>query len=174
MPNPQSFFIAASSPVSPAGDLVSYDAIDAVFPTTDPAGVIKRNDVPLITFPEAVDRNVLYEGTIDNGYNGGLLVVDLFWLAAVAVAGDVLWGVAWTRQRDGDAISRPFAAQKTALSTAQPVNGDIRKATVVFTQAEADGVTPADPYKIRVRRNGANVLDTMTNTAQLLRVTVRE
>jgi hypothetical protein len=167
-------FTPASTGVSPAGDLVSYDSVDAVFPGSNPAGVVVRDDVSLITFPAAVDQNILYEGTVDNGYNAGLLVVDLFWLAAVAVAGNVVWGVAWARQRNGDAISRPFAPQKTVGSTAQPVNGDIRKATVVFTQAEADAVAPADPYKIRVRRNGADGADTMVDTAQLLRVTVRE
>jgi hypothetical protein len=171
---PKFTFTPSPSPVSPAGDLVAYDGIDAVFPTADPAGIVKRADVPLVTFPAAVDRNVLYEGAVDNGYNGGLLVLNLFWLAAVAVAGDVLWGVAWTRQRDGDAITRPAAPEKTVLSTAPAVNGDIRQATVIFSQVEADGVTPADPYKIRVRRKGTNGQDTMADTAQLLRVTVRE
>jgi len=167
-------FAGAPSPVSPAGDLVSYDASDAVFPFTSPAGVVERDDVPLLTFVAGEDRNILYEGSIDNGYNAGPLVVDLFWLAAAAIAGDVVWHIAWTRQRNGDSISRPFAPPQMVVSTVQPVNGDIRKATVIFSQAEADGVTPADPYKIRVRRNGVSGLDTMIDTAQLLRVTVRE
>jgi hypothetical protein len=158
-----------------------FTANDAVFPFVDPAGVTVRSDAPLVTFPrgavppdpgDAID--ILFEGSMDVNYDGGPFTIDLYWLAATAVAGDVEWTGAIARQADSDAINRPFATEIVAVSTAPAVNGDIRRVTLAFTNADADSIAAGNPYRLRIRRNGASGADTMDDTAQLLRVTVQE
>ncbi len=160
---------------TPDGQAFDYFApSDGLFPTAQPAGTVTRDDELLITFAQLVDSDILFPGAMDEKYDGGTIAVDIYWVAAAAIADDVRWSVEWLRQAGGDAISGAFAAPKTVDSTAPGVNGDIAKATITFTQAEADSVAAGDPYRIRVRREGTNNNDTMTDTAQLLRVTVEE
>jgi hypothetical protein len=158
-----------------------FTALEAVFPLTNPAGAIVRSNAPLVTFPrgavppdpgDAID--IHFEGSMDANYDGGPFSIDLYWLAATAVAGDVEWVGAIARQDDGDALNRPFATAIVIVSTAPAVNGDIQRATLAFTNADADSISAGNPYRLRIRRNGASGADTMDDTAQLLRVTVQE
>jgi hypothetical protein len=167
-------FTPASLGISPANPFEKFTATDGLFPLVDPCGVLVRSDASLLTFPDAVDKNIVFEGCMENNYDAGAIVVTMFWIAKTAIAGDVVWSVEWVRQRSADAIARPYAPAKTVVSTARPVNGDIRSAMIAFTQIEADGISARNPYKIRVRRNGADGSDTMVDTAQLFMVTVEE
>jgi hypothetical protein len=152
-----------------------FTANEAVYPAANSAGAIVRSDVPLVTFPDTgIVVDVLFEGSMDENYDGGPLTFDLYWLAAAATLGNVEWEAAIARQADGDAITRPFAAAIVVVSTAPLVNGDIRLASFAFTNADADLISAGDPYRLRIRRNVASGSDTMTDTAQLLRVTVEE
>jgi hypothetical protein len=161
--------------VSDTNALDYFTADDAIFPTVRPAGIVGRNNHPLITYVDAAEQNIHFAGVMGKDYNGGLIVLDIFWAAAAAVAGAVDWKVAWERENSGgpfDLDANTFAAQKTVTSVAPASSGELQKATLVFSQAEADGVAPGDPYRIRVRRDGGVAPDTMAGIAQLFRVTL--
>lgn len=155
------------------GAFHAFDATDAVFPTTlVDAAPTGRNDHPLIAYPDDALAFAFFPATMDPEWGGVNLTLEIYW-AAVAVVGDVLWDVAFERDNgpagvDLDVAS--FAASKSVLSTAPGTTGELQVATLSFTAAEADGVTPGDPFRIAVQRTGGVGGDDLVGVAQLFRV----
>jgi hypothetical protein len=88
--------------------------------------------------------------------------------------GDVVWFVSWERDSalpfSANLTVDSYAAEKAIVSPAPPAFGQIRKASLVFTQAEADGLSAGDPYRLRVRRDGGALLDTLVGNVLLFRI----
>jgi hypothetical protein len=168
MAQAQSIFI----PYIGASDLAAIDywtASDAIFPAGVDAIEKGVNDHPLVVYAESEDRYVYFAGVMGKDYGGGVITIDIFWISP-ATGGDVVWFVAWERDNVGqDLTVNSFFAEKSVVSTA-PAVGEVQKATLFFTKAEADGVEPGDPFRFRVRRDATVLLDTLAGDAQLFRV----
>lgn len=167
--------------VAVPGDAVtspaSFGAEDAVFPALPlvAAGMVGRNNHPLITFAADADEQVHFAGAMLADYGVGPINLHLQWAAESAVVGNVRWFVAWERDNAGgpfDLDVDSFAVEKSVLSTAPAASGSLRVASLAFTQAEADGVQAGDSFRLRIRRSGGVADDDMLGDAQLLRVTL--
>lgn len=158
-----------------AGDC--YTALDAVFPSGQSPGAaaVGLNNHPLVGFAEDENEWIFFGNCLAADYNpAATLRVTIFWVAESAVAGDVVWFLAWERDNvAGQNITADgFAAEKSVVSTAPGVVGVIQSAVLNFTQAEADAIAAGDPYRIRLRRFGGDGVDDMTGDAQLFRLSI--
>jgi len=151
-----------------------FTADDATL-LTPGASKASRNDHPILEYQNGQVRSADFPGGMLIDYNPALvLYVRLFWAAQSAVAGDVLWSVAWERidPNGQDLDADGFAPALTQATTTSATNGVTVETAIAFTQGQADGITPTDPYRLRVTRLGNAPADTMNNFAQLLRVEV--
>lgn len=164
---------APTPTLSPA----ALTAESAIFPSpalNGPSAAVRNNHL-VLGFSDADDLFVYFEDALGLSYAGGLLTVNIFWAAASAVFGDVEWFVAWERQNDGgpfDLDANDFAAELGVVSTAPGTSGFLAKASLTFTQAQADAVVAGDCFRLRILRDGGVGNDNMVGDAQLLRVTL--
>jgi hypothetical protein len=130
----------------------------------------------MIDFPDSADRNCTFAAVTGDAYGGGSLQVDIDWVAASAVAGDVVWGVRWERMAAGglDLDASGFAAAQFVTDPTEATNGVITRSQIVFTQAQADGIVAGDSFRLLLYRNGTDGNDDMVGDAQLVRIAVRE
>jgi hypothetical protein len=170
----QSIFI----PKATTSDLAALDYFtpkDAVLPAGTGCFSTGINKHPLIAFPDASspDNAIFFEGVMGKDWGESFITVDVYWVSP-AIVGDVVWFVAWERDSalpfSANLAVDSYAAEKAIVSPAPPVFGQIRKASLVFTQAEADGLSAGDPFRLRVRRDGGALLDTLVGNALLFRV----
>lgn len=158
---------------------VSLSIRDATFASiggVPPALAVSRNAHLLAAFDDTVSENVSFEAVVPPFYNAGAsLRVDIDWVAATAVAGDVEWEVSFERVAPGgqDIDADGFAAAKTVVDTTDPTSGVVTRSTITFTNAEADSVTPGDDFRLRIVRDTA-VGGNMVGDAQILAVQVTE
>lgn len=153
----------------PRAQLAEWDANDAIFPASAPATAGARNEHPLLAFGATVDENVVLSGVIPGEYLRDSLTVTIQWVAATATANDVVWNAAFERMTtDIDADS--FAAVQAVTTTAPGTSGVPVSSQITFTQAQADGVVPRDPFRLRITRDANSGSDTMAGDAQVLRV----
>ncbi len=155
----------------------SFTALDAIFPTGVVGGptAITRADSLLISFNDALNRDILFPGAMDVKYNGATLTVAVYWVAETAIIGDVVIDAGFKRLNATENIdTAAFAALLTTTVAAPGVNGDIVRTTFAFTQVQADGIVAGDPYQLLISRRGQVITDTMLGNWQLLRVTVSE
>lgn len=162
-----------------ASPFVALLPVDSVAPvgTTSFAAFSSRNGHGILAFDKAVDEEAaLWEAVMPAGYADGDVTVKLFWAANAVTSGDVKWGVAFERINasglDIDADS--FASQQTATTTCGGTDGYVVTTSITFTQAQADGISAGEPFRIVVVRHGDDAADTMDADAQLLRVSVEE
>jgi len=149
-----------------------WTANDAVFPAGAKGTEIGVNDQPVVVYPKNEDEHVFFGGVVRSGYIGAPISLDLFWVSP-GTGGDVFWRVAWERDATGKDIAvDTFATEKTVASTAPAIAGKVAKASLLFTQAQADGIVAGDPYRLRVRRDTSDPLDTLDEDAELFRVAV--
>lgn len=155
-------------------DAASFDANDAIFPSSNPAVASSRNGHPLIGFDDTVDENVLFSSAMSSNYAGADINIDIDWIAETAITGNVVWGVEIERNAPGinDIDSNSFATQKTATGAANGTSGIITRTTITLSQAEADTVAANDSYRMRIERVASDGSDTMAGDAQILKIAV--
>jgi hypothetical protein len=136
----------------------------------------RRNTHPVLHFASATATTVtLFAGLLARIYSGGGITVRIQWIAESAVAGDVVWEVAFERMsttHDIDADS--FASAKTVTQTCAGTSGILVTASIAFTNGEIDGLLVGEPFRLQLSRLGADAADTMTGGAQVLSVELRE
>lgn len=157
------------------GDIFSFNANDAVYPSSNPAVADSRNGHPIISFDDTVAENVLFSSMASLNYSGGDVTVTIDWVAETATTGGVTWGVEIERNAAAgtDIDSDSFDTQQTETSTTNGTSGIITRTTIILTQAEADAVEALDSYRMRLQRVVGDGGDDMTGDAQVLRVGVR-
>ena len=162
------------SPAETANHLDNFDANTATFPATNPAAATSRNEHPLLAFDDTTSENVVFHSLMSNDYSNGALTIDIDWVASSATAGSVTWGAEIERiAADGhDIDANSFAAQQTIASTTNVTAGIATRASIAFTQAQADAITAGDSYRLRIENVAAN--GNLVGDAQLLRVGVRQ
>jgi hypothetical protein len=134
-----------------------------------------RNNHRVAQFADAVTTETFYTFNMPSVFAEGDIEVKLKWMAASAIAGDVIWAVAFERHQDStdDLDTDSFAADVIAAATTTPaISGQPITTTIALTSAQYDGILQGDQFRIRVRRLGSNGSDTMTDTAQLMTLVI--
>lgn len=171
MPNKSTaYFISLSASAARVFDY--FTANDAVLPSGAAASAKGRNNHPLVVYPQAQVTPVDFLGVFPDA---GVMKVSLLWSSTVNV-GDVFWQLAWERDNASFFVPQEnldvdnFAPFKGVIAPAPLASGLLRETTLTFTNAERGGILQGEAYRLRVRRNGLFIADTMLAEAQLLRV----
>jgi len=156
--------------------LGSFDANDALFPSSNPAVADSRNSHPILAFDDTIAENIIFNDAMPRHYREGDILIDIDWIAETATTGGVTWGVEIERNAPGgnDIDSDSFATQQTGNSTTNATSGIVTRTTITLTQAEADDIEARDSYRMRLQRVVGDGGDTMTDDAQILNVAVRQ
>lgn len=164
-------FLSAGGGVSHLG---SFNANDATFPASNPASAFSRNAHPILTFDDSTAENVIFHSVLSEDYSGGDVTFNIDWAAETATSGGVTWGIEIERLNAGghDIDSDSFDTQQTGNSTTAGTSGVITRTSITMTNAECDGWAAGDAFRIRLQRVTGDGGDTMTNDAQVLRVSM--
>lgn len=128
-----------------------------------------------LSFSATTVEGIAWQGYMPSLYAPGTgLTVKVYWNAAMATSGSVVWQGAFERQIAGDsALTDGFAALQSAAPSAAPaILGDIAVATITFTSAQIDGIAAGEPLKFFLQRHTSNPSDDMSGKADMLRVVV--
>jgi len=157
------------------GFTLHFDANDAIYNINHRATASSRNGHPIIKFSDADADGVTFGDTIPNAYGAETITVDIDWVAETATSGAVSWFVSFEHNapNDNDIDSDSYATAKSGTSTTNVTNGKITRTSITFTQVEADGVTANDHFRLKLIRDPADVGDTMSGDAELLKISVR-
>lgn len=161
--------------VTAGGFMAQFDANNALYPSTDPAVASSRNAHPIIAFDDTTAESVVFNSSVASGYGGEDINVDIDWVAETATTGGVTWGVEFEANAPGgnDIDSDSFAAQQTGTSTTNATSGIITRTTITLTQAQADAIAANDSFRLRVERVTGDGGDTMSDDAEIIKVSVR-
>lgn len=161
--------------------MASADARSALLPATDYARLTLRNGRLLIAFEDATDTVADFPDLLPSHYSGGDLSVFLRWAADTATTGGVRWQVAFERQsvNDGatlglDLDADAFATAAEATDTTAAIAGELSVATLTLTGASLPSPMAGETYRLRIKRLGTDVADTLVGDAQLLAVEIKE
>lgn len=124
--------------------------------------------VSLLAFDETTVETVFYKFTPSN-YTSGNLTLDIYWYAASATSGNVVWGGAIAAITAGDAQSvetKAFATQSTATSGANGTAKGLNKATV--TISNLDSIASGDIVWLQLQRVANSGSDTMAGDAYMV------
>jgi hypothetical protein len=164
---------------------IMADATDAVFKRVDLGGGAipnpqsrTRGTHAVLSYDDTMIQGIPWQRFMPQIYSGDPLTLNIYWAAITAIAGDVIWAAAF--ERDSEVVptnvdTDSFAALQTAAaSTAPGTLGDITKATIAFTQAQADGILAGEPMRLFIQRTADAGGDTMVGDAQLIRAVLVE
>lgn len=160
-----------------SGDtLVTFIPLGASTPATVFATFNVRNNHPILEFDAATEWSCYFEGFLPSTYAGGGLTVTLHWLGATATTGDVKWGSSVERLDSGtDEDADSFAAEQTGTTTTSGTSGaPVTTAITHSSGANMDSLAASEPFRLKIARKAADVADTMTGNAQIIRVIVKE
>lgn len=136
------------------------------------------NPILVLEFDASAEEAAVFRGVLASAYAGGGLSVDLYWAAASATTGGVVWGGAIERNTSGgsDIDSDSFATEQNAAGvTTNGTSGILNKSTITFSSgANMDSLAAGEPFRLKVARKVADGSDTMTGDAQLFAVHVKE
>lgn len=131
----------------------------------------------MLAFDDAIVESADFHAIVPNGYSGSDVTVDVYWAAASAAVGQIMWGVAVERIAPGSiSLDVPsFSAERTGTSTAPAQVGRVVVTSIVFTNAQAGGLVAGDPVRLRVRRRSdVAPVPRMAGDAHLLHVLARQ
>lgn len=136
-----------------------------------------RNAHPVLDFDDTIAEFICFGSMLPRNYDLRGIVVTLVWMATTATTGDVRWEAAFERHQDevDDLDSDSFATAKGVTATAPAISGAVQYTEISFSDgAEIDGLLKGESFRIKIQRAAADVADTMTGDAELLRVELRE
>lgn len=138
------------------------------------ANIVQRNQRNLITFNDSTDQNATFAGVMGDTYAGGAIQLDIDWVS-VAVVDDVRFGGQWERLEPNgpDVDIDQFAAALFTTEPAEATTGEIVRTSIVFTNAQADGIAAGDTFRLLTLRD-TSVANNMIGDAQMLSVSIRE
>lgn len=136
-----------------------------------------RNAHPFIAFNDSTSWNIIYTGELPKQYSGGGLTVVIYWMAASATSGNVVWNAYIERDNIGgqDLDSDGFASAQTTTTAASGTSGVLSSTSIAFTSgAQMDNLVAGEQFRLKIERNASSGSDTMTGDAQIVLVIVRE
>lgn len=134
-------------------------------------GNTSRNNQMVMAFDATTAESVRFGAVLPSDYSAETITVTIYWAADTATSGDVVWSVAFERgNTDMDADS--FNTARTGTTTTNATAGIGNTTAITFTQAQADGVTASDKFRIQLQRVAADAGDTMTGDAHVDYITL--
>lgn len=130
-----------------------------------------------LVYPDDADAGAIFQGILGPSYAGGGLTVEFVYLMSEANTSDAaVLGAAIQSLADGADVSGTVSwAENTATVTVPDDAEEIDVKSVTFTDgADMASIAAGDPFRIRIRRLGANVADTAAGELRLLAVRVKE
>jgi hypothetical protein len=123
-------------------------------------------------FADAAQTFANWAMPMPSDYNGGTITAVFYWVAPVATAADVVWGIQARAYNDSDLLDQAFGTAQTVTDTNNSAIDDVNISAA--TSAITIGGTPAagSYVQFRVYRDGAAVGDTLTAVAELLSVRI--
>lgn len=162
--------------------MASGNILDRFFPpgeppSSNPATFAIRNQHPVMLCDAATDESVIWTSVLPSNYSGGGLTVRIYWSAASATSGNVVWEAAFERIDDEgqDTDSDGFASTQTATAAAPGTSGAVQYTDIAFTDgAQIDSLAVGELFRLKINRDANNGSDTMSGDAEIHAVTVRE
>lgn len=159
------------------GDLFDrFLAMGGFPPSANFATLDVRNDRPVLVFDKATIESIYYESIMNPAWDGAADIrVSLWFMAPLAIAGDVKWGAAFEPQPTTlDLDTDAFETEKTAVGTVSATAGKLTKVDMDFAVADVGALAVDTPYRLRVRRIANDAADTLDEDAQLFKVEIRK
>jgi len=147
---------------------IAYGATPAAFGT--------RNGHGQLCFDDSTVEQVVFQGIAHTDLGAGNLTLSIYWAAATATSGDVVWNAAF-EELDPDVLdidSDSFATAKEVTDTAPGTTGYVTKATITFTIVQADNLSAGSPFRLLIKRDATNGSDTLVGDACILRVALEQ
>jgi hypothetical protein len=123
-------------------------------------------------FADAAQTFANWAMPMPSDYDGGTITAVFYWVAPVATAANVVWGIQARAYNDSDLLDQAFGTAQTVTDTNNSAIDDVNISAA--TSAITIGGTPAagSYVQFRVYRDGAAVGDTLTAVAELLSVRI--
>lgn len=130
-----------------------------------------RNNHPVLDFDQTLEESIYFTRKLV-GYMGGILRVNIYWMATTATSGNVVWEVSWEKMNLQTLGSDSFGSPKS-VTKATGASSDIYNVTSIdFTSTEIDGTLAGELFRLRIRRIATG--NTMTGDAELLGASIEE
>ncbi len=126
-----------------------------------------RNSALVLAFDAATQEGAVFGGVLPSHYAGGGLTLDLFWYAASATSGDVVWDAAY-EEGGSDIDADNFGTVGTATTTTNGTSGIETKSTITISHANMGSPAAGSTFRLRVRRLAADGADTMTGDSHFI------
>lgn len=155
---------------------VQCDAIQGVQPISGAfPDYTVRNNHGVLQFDPTADEAIVFENLVmPASYAAGTITVTLYWVAATATSGDVVWNVQFEAMAGTDIDADSYASVQAATGTANGTSGILTATSITLTQAQADAIAAGGSFRIQVIRDADNGSDSMTGDAQLLCIAIKE
>jgi hypothetical protein len=126
-----------------------------------------RNNIRMLEFDQTTAENATFVGVIPSGIclTSGI-TAKLFWMST-ATTNSVMWAVAFEKM-DTDLDVDSFAASTSGTSATNATAGILTTTTLNCTAI--DSLVEGNPFRLKVTRFAADVLDNMAADAQLVLV----
>ena len=145
------------------------------FPATNFSTHDTRNSHPCLDFDTTTQETSFFEGVMPRSYSGGDITIYIHFSASSATSGSGSWGISFERIGDGqqDIDSDGFASEVlTGQFLVSSTSGHVMIANTTLTNAECDGITIGEKFRLRIRRDVTN--DTAAGDLELLGIELRE
>lgn len=146
--------------------------------TANYATFTSRNGMPLIVFDGTTAQAAALQGVLPDYYSDTTgVTLDIYWAAATATSGGVVWGVSMERNNAGnrDLDADAFATEVTGSGTANATCGKLTKTSIALTKGtNMNSAVAGDPFRLQIVRKTADGSDDMTGSAQIAFVVMRE
>jgi len=146
-------------------------------PTGNFATPDTRNAHLVMNYVNGSSTYTTFEGVLPRNYSNNGITVYLTWLALSVNTGSVQWAVAFERHQANVTLltSDQFATEQSANQACAGTNGEVVQTSIAFTDGtQINNIAQGESFRIKVRRDGANANDTMSDKAQLLKVELKE
>ncbi len=145
------------------------------FPAANGAEFDTRNDHPLLDFDADADQDALFTRVLAQLYSGLGFTLDVVFAMSSATTGNVVLMAAIerfdpTHNLDTDS----FAVVQSATVAVPGTNGQEAKASIVFTNAQIDGLLKGETYRLKLSRDANNVSDTAAGDLEFVSAELRE
>lgn len=129
-----------------------------------------------LEYSAASSLEVVFAGLMPSIYGGGGVTLDIYYLMDAGTTGNVVAGAAFQRMQSADDLSGAVSWTENTVTDAIPGTAEnVGVATITFTDgADMASVGAGDPFRMRLRRLGADGSDTATGVMRVLKAVLKE
>lgn len=153
-----------------------FTPFSAEFPATNFPELLLVNRRPVLAFDDTTQETCQWSGVAPQGLTGTITAVITYVMAS-AIAGGVIFGVALEAVTDGDAtdldaVDSFDTDNENGDLTVPATAGYLDQISITLTNA--DTIAAADYFRLRLRRDPADVNDDATGDCYVLAVELRD